>query len=150
MRKIAMTMTAGAMALVLTAACSDDEAGETDARAPEDVLMHDTLPEPAMAPGDTAGAFTVVLNEWRVRLARDTIEAANGPTVFRARNNGTYPHILEVEGQGNEWATDTIQPGEWATLEADLQPGTYEVYCPIEGEHGNHRQQGMTERLVVR
>lgn len=138
------------LAAVLAVACSREEHANPEAEAPEDVLMQDTLPEDAVQPGDSAGAVTVVLNEWRVRLARDTIEAADGPTIFRVRNNGTYPHMLEVEGQGEEWATDTIPPGDWVTLEAELQPGTYEVYCPIEGEHGNHQRLGMTDELVVR
>lgn len=135
----------------LAAGCVEDaDEANTEAQAPQDVLMHDTLPEDATPAADTAGALTAVLEEWTVRLARDTIEAADGPTTFRARNNGSLPHVLEVEGAGEEWVTDTIAPGEWATLQAELTPGTYEVYCPLDAERGNHRELGMITRLVVR
>lgn len=145
MRRIAIVLTAA-----LAVACSSEEEANPESEAPQDVLMHDTLPDAATGTADTTGAFTVVLNEWTVRLSRDTIDVVSGPTVFRARNNGTYAHILEVEGQGSEWKTAEIQPGEWATLEVQLQPGTYEIYCPIDDEHGTHQEMGMTAELVVR
>jgi plastocyanin len=146
MKKLTIALALAALPL----ACSNEELGNEEAQVPENVLMHDTLPEAAATPADTAGALTVILTEWNVRLARDTIDTSDGPTRFRARNNGQYPHILEVEGQGQEWMTDTIPPGDWAELEARLQPGTYEVYCPIEGEHGVHEERGMIAHLVVR
>lgn len=146
MKKIAIVL----LAALATGCLSEEEEANPDAQAPENVLMHDTLPEEAIAEADTAGALTVIMEEWTVRLARDTIEAANGPTVFRARNNGSQPHLLAIEGEGQEWATDTIPPGEWSTLEAELTSGVYEVYCPLEADRGNHRDLGMTEPLVVR
>ncbi len=89
------------------------------------------------------------MDEWNIRLARDTVTTA-GPTTFRVRNNGEYAHVLEVEGQGNEWVSDTIPPGDWVTLETRLEPGSYELYCPIDGEHGDHSERGMVTHLVVR
>lgn len=138
-----------ALAAMAAGCLGEEEEANPEAQAPEDVLMHDTLPGDATPVADTTGALTVVLEEWTVRPARDTIEAANGPTVFRVRNNGTHPHVLEVEGQGQEWETDTIQPGEWVTLEADLTPGIYELYCPLDAERGSHQELGMTAPLVV-
>lgn len=133
---------------LLAVGCEREEVGEEEAQPPENVLMQDTL-SPDAQPADTAGALTVILEEWTIRLARDTVPAAS-PTVLRVRNNGEVPHILEVEGQGNEWMTDTIPPGEWRSLEADLTPGRYEVYCPIESDLGVHADLGMRTWLVVR
>lgn len=144
MRKLIVALALAAIPL----GCSNEEAGDPDAEAPEDQLMHDTLSEAAVAPGDTAGGMTVTLEEWTIRIARDTVDA--GPADFRVRNHGEYAHMLEVEGQGNEWVTDTIPPGEWMTLQTDLTSGTYELYCPIQGEHGDHSELGMVTRLVVR
>ena len=136
-----------ALALAAVPLACNTEAGDPEAEAPEDVLMHDTLSDAAVAPGDTAGGLTVMLSEWTIRTARDTVDA--GPADFRVRNNGEYGHILEVEGQGNEWATDTIPPGEWVTLQTDLASGTYELYCPIQGEQATHQELGMSTPLVV-
>lgn len=139
-----------ALALALLAPVGCDDPGENEAEAPQDVLMQDTLPEQDAMAGDPEDALTVQLEEWTVRPARDTIDATGGTVTIRVRNSGEYEHALEVEGQGNEWETDPIAPGDWATLEVDLEPGTYELYCPIDDDHGEHQGLGMTAPLVVR
>jgi hypothetical protein len=145
MRKLAL-----ALALIAPlAACDREEAANPEAETPENVMLHDTLPAAAEAAADTTGAITVALREWNVRPARDTLRDVGETTVFRVRNLGAYPHALEVEGQGEEWVTDTIEPGEWVLLETRLEPGTYELYCPIDDEHGDHSERGMAAYLVV-
>ena len=62
--------------------------------------------------------------------------AETGTVTFRVTNDGGIPPALEVDGQGVEDETETIQPGESAELTVELtQEGSYELYCPI----GNHR-----------
>ena len=69
-----------------------------------------------------------------------------GSQTFRVTNNGTTEHNFEVEGQGIEQEFETnLSPGETQTMQLDLAPGTYEVYCPV----GNHRDQGMELQLTV-
>jgi uncharacterized cupredoxin-like copper-binding protein len=69
-----------------------------------------------------------------------------GSQTFRVTNNGTTEHNFEVEGQGIEEAFETdLSPGETQTMQLNLAPGTYEVYCPV----GNHRDQGMEMQLTV-
>jgi plastocyanin len=69
-----------------------------------------------------------------------------GSQTFRVTNNGTTEHNFEVEGQGIEEAFETnLSPGETQTMQLNLEPGTYEVYCPV----GNHREQGMEMQLTV-
>jgi glucose/arabinose dehydrogenase/uncharacterized cupredoxin-like copper-binding protein len=69
-----------------------------------------------------------------------------GPTVFEVTNNGTVEHNFEIEGQGIEQEFETdLQPGEIRTMEINLLPGEYEVYCPV----GDHREHGMELTLTV-
>ena len=71
---------------------------------------------------------------------------AAGPVIFRVTNNGEQEHNFEVEGQGIEEEFETnLLPGETRDLELNLQPGTYEVYCPVE----NHAEEGMRLELTV-
>jgi uncharacterized cupredoxin-like copper-binding protein len=89
-------------------------------------------------------------NPVEVTLIDGQIQMANslpaGSTTFTVTNNGTKEHGFEVEGNGIEEELDpTLQPSENGTLTVDLQPGTYEVYCPV----GNHRAEGMTMQLTV-
>jgi plastocyanin len=92
--------------------------------------------------------INVTLDEWSVALDADTVDA--GTVVFAIVNNGQYAHVLEVERGDDEWETDRLGPGESTTLEVTLEPGIYEVYCPIDDEHGSHAGIGMRTTLVVR
>ncbi|HYK82135.1 MAG TPA: cupredoxin domain-containing protein [Gemmatimonadales bacterium] len=90
-------------------------------------------------------AVSAKLSEWKVELSTRTIAA--GPVTFTILNVGSIPHAFEVEGQGTEQETAVIQPGASATLTLTLQPGTYEVYCPV-GED-SHKKLGMETHLEV-
>jgi plastocyanin len=85
----------------------------------------------------------VSLTEFEIDMP-DSVPA--GPTTFEITNNGTVEHNFEVEGQDVEEELETnLQPGETGTLEVDLQPGTYEIYCPVD----DHEGQGMSLTLTV-
>jgi uncharacterized cupredoxin-like copper-binding protein len=69
-----------------------------------------------------------------------------GTYAFKAVNNGTTAHALEIEGNGVEQKTAEIQPRSTATLQVTFsKDGSYEMYCPIDG----HKQQGMKGTVVV-
>ena len=70
---------------------------------------------------------------------------AAGTYRFVLRNDGGAPHALEIEGNGVEAETETIEGGETTQIDVALDEGEYEIYCPV----GNHAEQGMVGRLVV-
>lgn len=94
----------------------------------------------------TAGgeAVQITATDFALDPAEVTVDAA-GATTFTLANDGQTAHALEIEGNGVEEKTDTVAPGESASVTVDLEPGEYELYCPI----GNHREQGMEATLVV-
>jgi uncharacterized cupredoxin-like copper-binding protein len=99
----------------------------------------------AAAAGTAAASAPVAvsLSEFAIDMP-DSLPA--GPTTFEVTNDGTIEHSFEIEGQGIEEELEHhLQPGETLTLQVDLAPGTYEVYCPV----GNHREQGMERDLTV-
>jgi plastocyanin len=98
----------------------------------------------AGAPAQPA-QVTVRLSEWNVQLSEQTV--AEGSVTFAVTNAGSIPHAFEVEGQGIEKETPTIQPGDRATLTVTLKPGTYEVYCPVGND--SHKKLGMVAQLRV-
>jgi plastocyanin len=88
---------------------------------------------------------TAKLSEWKVELSEITV--APGTVSFTVTNAGSIPHAFEVEGRGIEQQTPLIQPGSSANLTLTLQPGRYEVYCPV-GED-SHKKLGMETHLTV-
>lgn len=98
---------------------------------------------PSPAASETARSVDVGLTEYRIDMPRSV---PAGPTVFHVSNDGTEEHNFEVENGGMEEALDeNLAPGETAMLEVDLEPGTYEVYCPVD----DHDERGMRLDLEV-
>jgi len=73
------------------------------------------------------------------------ISVEAGEVSFELMNDGSAPHALEIEGNGVEESSDTIDGGESTTLDVELDEGTYEIYCPV----GDHRERGMEGTLTV-
>lgn len=69
-----------------------------------------------------------------------------GTYVFVADNAGGVSHALEIEGNGIEEETENLSPGQSAELRVNLKPGTYEIYCPVDG----HKEQGMEGKITVK
>lgn len=115
-----------------------------------------------------AGAVlgTIPVQETEFSLTPDRIALDRpGTYVFRAENDGSTTHALTIEKnaeQGNdqgseegegtegeegeeEQSTQNLNPGETADLEVDLEPGTYQLYCPVD----NHEERGMTATVTV-
>ena len=70
---------------------------------------------------------------------------APGTYTFKVTNDGQTTHALEIEGNGVEEETDTLDPGDSGEVTVELTSGEYELYCPIDG----HRANGMEGSLVV-
>jgi len=99
------------------------------------------------APG-TGQKVTVIVNEWGVRLSPDSVGA--GPVDLVIQNQGQRRHSVEVFSQHYGRArSSTIPPGGSVTMSMPLQYTTYDVFCPLEDDQGNHREKGMVAKLRV-
>jgi mono/diheme cytochrome c family protein len=86
---------------------------------------------------------TVSLSEWII-LMPSQVDA--GQVSFNVTNDGTVEHNFRIEGQGVEQEFDSnLRPQESRTMTVELQPGSYRVYCPVEG----HAERGMKLQLDV-
>jgi plastocyanin len=72
------------------------------------------------------------------------LTAPAGEVSIELVNESSVPHAVEVEGNGVEEESETVT-GANTTLTVELEPGEYELYCPV----GNHRDQGMDGTLTV-
>jgi plastocyanin len=133
------------LALAL-AACGGDDDDDNGAPAGEESAAEQP------AGGGTYGTATGVGETVEVSETDFAIDPANpavdgGTVTFRVSNDGETTHNLEVEGNGIEEELEAdLAPGETGELTVDLDPGTYEWYCPV----GNHADLGMEGELTVR
>ena len=98
------------------------------------------------APETPATAETVRITETDFALDPGSVSLDDPGTYrFDVVNEGQVAHALEIEGEGIEEETETLEPGERATLNVTLEAGEYELYCPV----SDHADQGMTGKIEV-
>lgn len=98
---------------------------------------------PAASPTPALPTQEVHLIEYAIHMP-DTMSA--GRVAFNIENGGKEKHAFEIEGNGVHTETPELTAGNSAALEVDLKPGTYTIYCPVDG----HRGKGMEKKLVVK
>jgi len=126
---------------VALAGCGSDDEGDSSGGGGGGTTTEQT----AKPSGKAASTVNVSETEFKLDPASPKIAKA-GVVEFKVKNDGKLAHALEVEGPGGEVKTDSIEPGQVATLKADLgKPGSYEWYCPVD----NHKQQGMEGTISV-
>jgi uncharacterized cupredoxin-like copper-binding protein len=95
--------------------------------------------------GASGATVEVRLTEYALDPAQVSIDEP-GTYTFRAINDGSVEHALEVEGHGVEAETDLIAPGETGEVTVELtETGEYDLYCPVDG----HKGQGMDGAVDV-
>jgi uncharacterized cupredoxin-like copper-binding protein len=91
----------------------------------------------------TTGTVEVKLTEYAIEMP-ESLPA--GPTTFVIRNEGQKSHSFVLQGEDTEERLSSpLRPHATASLEVELKPGKYKVYCPI----GSHEAKGMTMTLMV-
>lgn len=100
----------------------------------------DSSPEAPSAP-------VVQVTETEFTIELSGTELAAGTTTFAVTNEGQASHNLVIESaDGKELAaTEIAPPGGSGTVQVDLPPGEYVVYCAV----GNHRGLGMERAVTV-
>jgi uncharacterized cupredoxin-like copper-binding protein len=144
MRIIAITVVLlGTM--LLSAGCRERSAEITDTGfgTATGQSLPDISPMPSPFASDTALTSAATIE---VRLIDHEIQmpasVPAGRRTFRIVNEGEHPHNFEIEGQGIERKLpNDLRTGENGTLEVDLQPGTYRVYCPVNDHATKHNME---------
>ena len=119
----------------------------TDASPQASSTMNPVIPpetdNPAASPTPALPTQEVHLIEYAIHMP-DTMSP--GRVAFNIENGGKEKHAFEIEGNGVHTETPELTAGNSTALEVDLEPGTYTIYCPVEG----HRGKGMEKTLVVK
>jgi uncharacterized cupredoxin-like copper-binding protein len=122
---------------------SEAEAKGNEPTTTEQTTTQATSTQSTTTTASAPKAVTATETEFKIALPSSTIAA--GSYSFDVKNDGKIEHDFVIKGNGVDEKTPTIGAGESATLDVDLKPGTYDVYCSIPG----HKQAGMDVKLTV-
>ena len=116
-------------------------------RPPEPNALNPVIPtekdEPSSSATPAVATQEVHLIEYAIHMPA-TLNA--GKVAFNVENGGKEDHAFEIEGNGIEGKTQTLKRGNSESLEVELRPGTYTVYCPVK----DHAKRGMKTTITVR
>lgn len=149
--KYRMVLVLLAAALLAITGCGSGNTSNTVATSPGTATQTSSSPPAATgssaAGSPTAGAVivTATLTEFKITLSATSFSP--GLYTFVAEQKGQRAHALSIKGPGvGTKTTPIIDPGGSSQrLTVTLQPGTYELWCPVD----YHRGQGMTVTITV-
>jgi hypothetical protein len=86
----------------------------------------------------------VELTEYAIRIPP---EIPAGHQTLTVVDSGKERHSLVLEADGHQYKLpEPLARGDRGSLNLELKPGTYTVYCPVDG----HRAKGMSTTVVVK
>jgi uncharacterized cupredoxin-like copper-binding protein len=141
-RRLARGAAALAVSLTFLTACGADSGGA----GASGTTSAGTSSETSGATSGSSGGDSITATEKDFSISLDEDHLAAGTYDIEVVNDGHSTHDLVVEQNGKDVAkSDTIAPGESATLTVTLGKGSYVFYCSI----GNHRSMGMETDVSV-
>jgi uncharacterized cupredoxin-like copper-binding protein len=95
----------------------------------------------------SSGGSTLAQSATEFKFSKPNPTVKAGKVTVNLTNDGSVPHAIEIEDvNGKDVESKTINAGESTKLTANLKPGKYEFYCPVD----SHKQQGMKGTLTVK
>jgi plastocyanin len=81
-----------------------------------------------------------------LKFDKTSLSAKAGKVTIVMTNTSSIPHAVELEGGGIEKKGAIVTGGASVSrVSANLKPGKYEFYCPVDG----HKAAGMKGELTV-
>jgi uncharacterized cupredoxin-like copper-binding protein len=122
---------------------SSTMAGETaSVTSTMDPVLAPETDTPAARPSAALPTQEVHLIEYEIHMPE---QVPAGRIAFNVENGGKEDHAFEIEGNGVHQQTQVLKRGDTTALEVNLAPGTYTIYCPVNG----HKDKGMRKTVTV-
>ncbi len=141
-RKLLALIAIAAIPVALAACGSDDS---TSTSASSETTSSTAASTDSSTTASSGGGQTVKIGESEYKLDPSDATVKAGSVTLDVTNDGTITHNLQIEGNGVEETTDSLAPGDTGELTVDLKPGSYEMYCTIDG----HKDLGMEGTVTV-
>ena len=101
----------------------------------------------ASSGGGGAGVLKIAADpNGALKFDKTSLQAKSGKVTIVMTNTSSIPHAVELEGGGVEKKGAIVTGGgSVSRITANLKPGKYEFYCPVDG----HKAAGMKGTLTV-
>ena len=134
---------------LLAAGCGDDNkssdttAATTDTTTTESTTTTDTT----AASGGKPTTLKIAADPGgQLKFDKSELSASAGKVTISMDNPSDVPHAVAIEGNGVDVDGKTVNKGGVSTATADLKPGKYEFYCPVD----SHKEAGMKGDLTIK
>ncbi len=120
-----------------------------NAEEPNARALNPPAPAQKELPTSTIGGaappeIQIELTEYAIRIPP---QIPAGHQTLTVVNSGKERHSLVLQSDGHEYKLpEPLARGDRGSLNLDLTPGTYNVYCPVDG----HKGKGMSTTVVVK
>jgi plastocyanin len=144
MRRLTICMLFAVLAL---AGCgSSDKSGSSSGSSDKTATPTPTATA-TQAASSGGGGQTIKLaaDASALKFDKSSLTAKAGKVTLVMANPSSLPHAVSIEGKGVDVDGKTVMKGGTSTASADLKPGKYEFYCPVDG----HKAAGMKGTLTV-
>jgi plastocyanin len=133
---------------LLAAGCGDDnKSSDTTAATTDTTTEATTTTDTTAAAGGKPTTLKVAADPGgQLKFDKSELSASAGKVTISMDNPSDVPHAVAIEGNGVDVDGKTVNKGGVSTATADLKPGKYEFYCPVD----SHKQAGMEGKLTVK
>jgi plastocyanin len=148
MRAFSLIALLCALAIPVAGCGGDDDNGGSDTGGGGGASTDtSTKAEDSSGGGGTAQTLKISADPGgALKFDKSSLEAKPGKVTIVMDNPSSLPHAVEIEGNGVEAKGATVMKGGVSKATANVKPGDYEYYCPVDG----HKAGGMEGTLTVK
>ena len=151
MRMKALTAVAVlALSLTAVAGCGGGSSNNSSKTATTGTTSTSTSTTPASTTPSSKGAASTLKVDadpsGQLKFTKSTLMTKAGQVTIKMDNPSPVQHSIGVKGSGVQQTGSPVGKGGVSTVTANLKPGKYEFYCPVDG----HEQAGMKGTLYVK
>ena len=125
----------------------DNNSSDTTAATTETPATETTTTDTGAASAGEATTLKIAADPGgQLKFNKAALSASAGKVTIVMDNPSSVPHAVAIEGNGVDVDGETVEKGGVSKATAELKPGTYEFYCPVDA----HKDAGMEGKLTVK